>query len=188
MPEKVLIVSSAEQDAERLARLFRNFGMDAQTVGYASKARRKLLECDFDLIVINAPLSDEFGTEFAVNAAERTYAGILLFVKAELFAATLEKAEKYGVFVLEKPLQTPMPETVRLLRAVAFRLRLVRRENEKLQKKLADTRSIERAKLALIQYEGYSEEEAHKYIEKRAMDQRLSRVDVAGEILAKYRD
>ena len=184
MPEKVLIVSSAEQDAERLARLFRNFGMDAQTVGYASKARRKLLECDFDLIVINAPLSDEF----AVNAAERTYAGILLFVKAELFAATLEKAEKYGVFVLEKPLQTPMPETVRLLRAVAFRLRLVRRENEKLQKKLADTRSIERAKLALIQYEGYSEEEAHKYIEKRAMDQRLSRVDVAGEILAKYRD
>jgi response regulator NasT len=31
-----------------------------------------------------------------------------------------------------------------------------------------------------------SEEEAHKYIEKQAMDQRLSRAEVAKEILQRY--
>ncbi|MDR2047100.1 MAG: ANTAR domain-containing protein [Clostridiales bacterium] len=188
MKEKVLVVSSIEKDTERLARLFRSFNIETLTVAYASKARRALLENEFSMIVVNTPLSDEFGTDFAVNAAEKTFAGVLLFVKADLFVATLEKAESRGVFVLEKPLSIPMNEAVRITRAISFRLNTVRAETEKLQKKISETRAVERAKTALIQYENMSEDEAHKYIERRAMDRRIGKGELAAEILRRYGD
>jgi response regulator NasT len=162
--------------------------METTIVSYASKARRKLLENDFSLIVVNTPLSDEFGTEFAINAAEKTYAGILLFVKADLFATTVEKSEQSGVFVLEKPLTAPINEIIRLMRAVSFRMRSARRENEKLTRKISEMRTVERAKIALIQYENMSEEEAHRFIEKQAMDKRVGRGEIAAEILKRFGD
>ena len=45
---------------------------------------------------------------------------------------------------------------------------------------------VDRAKLVLIENENLSENEAHKYIEKEAMNRRLSRYQIAKEILVKY--
>ena len=59
-------------------------------------------------------------------------------------------------------------------------------ENEKLKEKINDIRLIDRAKLTLIQYLKMSEEESHKYIEKQAMDLRITKVDVAKNILKIY--
>jgi response regulator NasT len=162
--------------------------MQTTVVPYASKARRKILEDDFSLIIVNAPLSDEFGTELAINAAEKTFAGVLLFVKADLFSATVDKAEKHGVFVMSKPLTAPLNETVRSLRAVSYRLRSIRRENQKLLNKIAEMRVVERAKIALIQYENMSEDDAHKFIERKAMDRRTEKGEIAAEILRRYGD
>jgi response regulator NasT len=162
--------------------------MESTVINCAGKARRKLLENDFAMIVVNTPLSDEFGTEFAVNAAEKTFAGVLIFVKSDLFLATLEKAEKAGVFVMEKPLTTSLNEIIRLMRAMSFRMQSARRENEKLQKKISETRVVERAKTALIQYENMSEEDAHKFIERQAMNRRIARGDIALEVLRRYND
>ena len=38
----------------------------------------------------------------------------------------------------------------------------------------------------LISYAGRSEEEAHKYLERQAMDRRMPRADVAREVLDQY--
>ena len=56
----------------------------------------------------------------------------------------------------------------------------------KLEKKLEDLKIISRAKLLLIINKDITEQEAHKYIEKQAMDTRLARVEVAKEIIRKY--
>ena len=56
----------------------------------------------------------------------------------------------------------------------------------KLKEKINDIRLIDRAKLTLIQYLKMSEEESHKYIEKQAMDLRITKVDVAKNILKIY--
>ncbi|MDR3293800.1 MAG: ANTAR domain-containing protein [Clostridiales bacterium] len=186
--ESVLLVSSIEKDTEKLGGYFKTQGFEVTAVSYASKARRVLLEKNFNLVVVNAPLSDEFGAELATNAAERTDAGVLLIVKSDLFSSTAEKAERAGVFVVEKPLQISLGETVRLMRAVFYRMTAARKENEKLQRKISETRLIERAKSALIRFEGMSEDNAHKFIERAAMDRRIPRGDVASEILAKYNE
>nr|WP_325247385.1 ANTAR domain-containing protein [uncultured Oscillibacter sp.] len=47
-------------------------------------------------------------------------------------------------------------------------------------------RLVNRAKWTLIQCLGMSEEEAHRYIEKQAMDNRISRREVAKRVLTTY--
>ena len=44
----------------------------------AADARRRLLESRYDIIIISAPLRDEFGTHLAQHFAEQSGAGILL--------------------------------------------------------------------------------------------------------------
>ena len=51
------------------------------------------------------------------------------------------------------------------------------------EQKIQDIRTIDRAKCLLIQYSGMSEEQAHRYLEKQAMDRRMTRREVAEEVL-----
>ena len=54
------------------------------------------------------------------------------------------------------------------------------------EKKLADTKLIDRAKCMLIQYLGMTEDQAHRQIEKQAMDNRQTKTAIARGILANY--
>ena len=62
----------------------------------------------------------------------------------------------------------------------------LRDENIQLQQKIEEIRLVDRAKCALIQYLNLTEAQAHRYIEKQAMDLRLSRRQVAEAILKTY--
>ena len=53
-------------------------------------------------------------------------------------------------------------------------------------RKLEDLRLVSRAKLILIQNMSFTEEQAHHYIERRAMDSRRTRAEVALDILKTY--
>lgn len=46
--------------------------------------------------------------------------------------------------------------------------------------------TVSRAKCLLISYCGMSEEDAHKYIERQAMDKRMSRLEIAQDIVRTY--
>ena len=59
-------------------------------------------------------------------------------------------------------------------------------ENFKLQTKIEEIRLVNRAKCCLIQYLKFSEPQAHRYIEKQAMDTRQTRKEVAQRILSTY--
>ena len=55
-----------------------------------------------------------------------------------------------------------------------------------MQEKLAQVRLVSRAKCYLIELGRMTEAEAHRYIEKKAMDTRRDRAEVAQEILDSY--
>ena len=56
-----------------------------------------------------------------------------------------------------------------------------------LEAKVADIRIINRAKLLLVQHLQMTETEAHKYIEKQAMDRCVTKRAVAEQILSTYK-
>ena len=61
-------------------------------------------------------------------------------------------------------------------------------ENARLQDKIAQIRLVSRAKCCLVEHAHLTEAEAHRRIEKLAMDTRRDRAEVAQEVLEEYAD
>lgn len=74
------------------------------------------------------------------------------------------------------------------LLAAAEKLHTLRSKQSSLQQRLDDNRIVARAKLLLISRLGMSEGDAHRYIEKTAMDSCLCRRDVAESIIRTYEE
>ena len=145
-----------------------------------------MLDTPGDIVIINTPLRDEFGTELAIDLAEGT-AGVLLLVKNELYDQVCYKAEDSGVLTLGKPTSRQgFYSAVKLLTAMTARLSRLEKVNHTLQEKMADIRVVNRAKWLLIEHHHMKEQDAHYFIEKQAMDTRLSRREVAENIIRSY--
>ena len=187
-PGSVLLVSGSEKGAAALLQLLPHSSDTRPTaVSSAGEARRLLLAHSFDLIVVNAPLSDEPGTELAIHAAETTSAGVLLLVRADVLETAAEQVEDYGVFTVPKPIQRQaVLQALRLAWATRARLRRLEQENRRLSEKLSELRAVSRAKWLLIEREHMTEADAHRHIEKTAMDSRRTRRQVAEDIIDKY--
>ena len=78
------------------------------TVTSISSARRALVEKPYDLIIINAPLRDEFGTRFAIDVSAKSSAIVLLFVKNDRYPEVYGKVMEHGVLAVSKPTSTQM--------------------------------------------------------------------------------
>lgn len=154
--------------------------------GDAGEARRMLLNAPVDIVIINTPLKDDFGTELALDLADGS-AGVLLLVKNELYDQICYKVEDSGVLTLGKPTSRQgFYSAVKLLTATTARLSKLEKANHTLQEKMADIRVVNRAKWLLIEHHHMKEQDAHYFIEKQAMDTRLSRREVAENIIRSY--
>lgn len=150
-------------------------------------AKRALISADYDIIVINAPLTDEFGSDFALDLVQDSSAAVLLLASSDIYGEVSSKVEGYGVMTLSKPLnRTTLYTAMTLAYATRARLRVMEKKNKSISAKMSEMRIVNRAKWALIESLGMTEEQAHHYIEKQAMDQRMPKGDIAVNILKTY--
>lgn len=186
--DRVLIISSNEQSIGSFVQLLKTERCNVIDSGKSgADGRRHISENDYDLVIINSPLTDEFGETLALDIANDTDSGVLLIVRTEQEAEVESRTSRYGVFVLGKPLSRQMfSKAIRLLEAMRNKLGGVKRENVKLQKKIDDIRIINRAKCILMEYLSMTEPQAHKYLEKQAMDLRITKIEVAKRLLSTY--
>ncbi|HBE09071.1 MAG: ANTAR domain-containing protein [Eubacterium sp.] len=180
----LLIISSSEQFNIAIKKILPGGTFSAiETRKSASAAKRELLERHYDVIIINAPLPDEFGVDFVMDIQDRHNSGILVAVPGEVFDTVTDRTIDYGVIVVPKPVKLAMVERgVRLLIAVQNRLRSNEKKIKSLEDKITEIRFVARAKLMLIQ-NGMNEEEAERYIIKQAMDGGVRKSVVAEEII-----
>lgn len=180
----LLIISSSEQFNIAIKKILPGGTFSAiETRKSASAAKRELLERHYDVIIINAPLPDEFGVDFVMDIQDRHNSGILVAVPGEVFDTVTDRTIDYGVIVVPKPVKLAMVERgVRLLIAEQNRLRSNEKKIKSLEDKITEIRFVARAKLMLIQ-NGMNEEEAERYIIKQAMDGGVRKSVVAEEII-----
>ena len=151
------------------------------------EAKRRLVDMDYDICLINAPIKGESGEQLSIDIAEKNICQVILFVKSEYMDEITESVEDYGVITVSRPINKQMFwSALKLAKVAQRRISMAHKENDKLKGKLEDLKLVSRAKCLLISYESKSEEEAHKYIEKSAMNERLSRVEVAQIVIRKY--
>ncbi|MDE6737237.1 MAG: response regulator, partial [Treponemataceae bacterium] len=103
--ESVLIVSNASTTMGIISDLLQSQAFSRiVTTTDGSEARRYLLDGEFDIIIIDTPLSNELGDAFALHAAESSSAGVILVVQREKLDDISMQVENAGVFVLPKPI------------------------------------------------------------------------------------
>ena len=175
----VLVVSPAGRGADFLASVF-----DAPTFDpvvnalSAGEARR--------LIAVNSPLPDETGIDFCIDAAQGP-SGVMLFVKNDIYEIVSSQCTREGIFVIPKPnTQRNVAQSVTLLCAICERLRKYEKKTRTLREKMDSIRIVNRAKWLLIERLGMTEQDAHGYIEKEAMNRRRTSREIAEEIIRMY--
>ena len=125
--------------------------------------------------------------DLGAKVVERRPTGCTLTSAGEQLLPIAERVETSGVMVVGKPVARPLfDQALRLSMTARNRMLFLQNQNEKLQKKIEEMRMVDRAKCALIQYLRMTEQQAHRHIEKQAMDTRQTKMQVAKDIVNTY--
>ena len=134
-----------------------------------------------------APLPDDFGTRFAIEISGNKGTVILLLVRNEVYEEVCDKVTEYGILTLPKPASKQMvAHTLNFMAGIRERLRKLENKSLSMEEKMKEIRLVNRAKWVLIDELKMSEADAHRYIEKQAMDRCVSRREIAEEIISTY--
>lgn len=181
----VLVISSAEKFNTTMKDLLSSeryspvkFKTDVNS------ANRELLERKYDFIIINSPIHNDDGIRLAIELSASKSTAILLMVKDEFYLTAFERVSPFGIFTMPKP-TTKQILTLALDFMASMNERLSRLEKKtiSLEDRMQEIRILNRAKWILIEKFKMSEEEAHKVIEKRAMNGSITKREVAEEII-----
>ncbi|CBK74306.1 Response regulator with putative antiterminator output domain [Butyrivibrio fibrisolvens 16/4] len=183
--DRALIVCDNEKGTSFYKSFLKENGyIDIVAVTSGPMAKRAILDYDFEICIINGPIGGTSGEELSIDIAEKNICQVILFVKAELLEEISAQVEDYGVITVSKPINRQLFwQALKLAKVAQRRINMAHKENVKLEKKLEDMKIISRAKILLMVEQNISEEEAHKLIEKQAMDRRMTRIEVAREIV-----
>ncbi len=182
----VLIVSASEQFTAAVKKMVKGVIM-LDSKKSAATARRMILERYYDLVIINAPLPDEPGEDLAIDVTRECRASVLLVTPGEMYNDVLEHVTDFGILVLSKPVTfRRLDQAVRFMSAAQNTIRALEKEIQTTREKMEELRIVSKAKLVLIEQRHMTEDEAHRYIGKQAMDNGLSRRRAAERILDEY--
>ena len=186
----ILVLSNSEIPAGILREMLpRDSFTSVLFAASITAARRTLLVREVDLLVIDAPLQKESALRFAQEIAQRSTPGLLLLMGAELYHQQAARLEEAGIPVLPKPISKAMLQhSVRLLCTAQKRLYIAQRETMDLQQKMQEVRIIASAKRLMQEQLGWEEERAHRYLQKRAMDQCCTKYEAARYIIQKLKN
>ena len=180
-----LLVSSSPKFYQALEPFLSETGLEQiQAADSVAGARRCALGQDYDYVIVNDPVGDEGGSQFAASVSESPGTICLLLVPVEIYEETRAAMIPCGVFVLAKPVAaSTIRRTLGFMAAARARLRMAEKKNLTLQEKMSEIRLVNRAKWILIEKRGMTEPEAHRHIEKQAMDLCITKGQVAQGII-----
>ena len=182
---RTLLVSSNEKMNTALLGMLPESEYETDVALSGAAARQRLSGEPYDFVLINAPLTDEFGSQLAADLPGSSV--VLLMVRSELYEGVYAKATDSGVMTLAKPTSPAMlMQALRWMHAVRERLRRMEAKNTSLEEKMTDIRLVNRAKWLLITELSMTEPDAHRYIEKQAMDRCVPRRVIAQQIIQMY--
>jgi len=184
----VLVLSAAEKMNSALAMLLpESHYQPVRFVSSVSAGRRAWSERSYDFVIVNSPLPDDVGIRFAIDTAASAGTVVLLLVRAELHDGVRDKVLEHGVYTLARPLSRPVLSlALDWMAANRERLRKLEKKTLSVEEKMEEIRLVNRAKWLLISELKMDEPQAHRYIEKQAMDLCVSRREVAEEIIRTY--
>lgn len=178
-----VLVSDAK--CERLNRLLGKVGTvltpssEAECLGVLARGG-----ADFAVVVQR---EDGRGVEFALKCAAASDATVVFVPVRALPKMLLDKLTAGGVCVLDAQADDGACEMFfGQLASIRTAYGALVRENAGLRRKVLEAQAVGRAKCLLVERRKMTEQAAHRFIEKTAMDNRLTRYAVAKDIIKGY--
>lgn len=178
-----VLVSDAK--CERLNRLLGKVGTvltpssEAECLGVLARGG-----ADFAVVVQR---EDGRGVEFALKCAAASEATVVFVPVRTLPKMLLDKLTAGGVCVLDAQADDGACEIFfGQLASIRTAYGALVRENAGLRRKVLEAQAVGRAKCLLVERRKMTEQAAHRFIEKTAMDNRLTRYAVAKDIIKGY--
>ena len=149
-----------------------------------NEARRLCTERVFNIVIVD--FADGEGTDFAVDISSCT-STILLLAPTQFFDQLSYRVEPYGILTITSPFdQFYFYNMIKIAIAGQYKVQVLSSQTIKLKEKMEEIRIVNRAKMLLMQNKEMSEQEAHRFLEKQAMDRSMKRIAVADEIIKTY--
>jgi response regulator NasT len=187
MMKCVVIAAAKEKTADTLRRILSPLSSGFRRSPGASGAERILAEEQCGMLVVNTPLTDENGVEFALRTAQRTDIPVLLLVDTASYDEIRYQTSGSGIFVLRRPVSAEMiVQAAQLLITASEKAARYAAEAARLRRRLDDLSAVNRAKLLLIEREKMTEEEAHHALERYAMDHSVGKKEAAQQVIRRY--
>lgn len=184
----VLVVSASEKLNQALPEFFSvSTFSPVNVVTNVSAAKRAVAEIDFDFIVVNSPLPDDAGIRFSIDASDSSNSVVLFITRAEQYGEIYWKLAEHGIFVMQRPLsRSVFNAATDWLISARERIRKTEKKTLSIEEKMNEIRLVNRAKWLLISELKMTEPDAHRYIEKQAMDRCIPKNRIAEEIIKTY--
>lgn len=184
----VLIISrSAEMRHTICSLLDKNVFSGSANADNADQARRLLLHNSYDIVIIDFPMPNVICHELTLDIAEKGSSSVLLLVESGIYDEIRYRVESQGIITVPKPCSADMISmAINISVANRNRILAIEEENKKLRFKNEELRLCNRAKWVLHENLSMDEPTAHRYIEKTAMNNRITRYEVAKQILKEY--
>lgn len=184
---KALAAAGSEEKRNRLALICSEAHAGEITVTDGNDLHSLTTNGRYDVILMWLPFSDRFGADDAVFAAKNSGAEVMILAPSKSYEELCVKLSPTGIMIL--PGNSPRALILCALRNAicsAERLRELRAERDALYETVNEIKLVNRAKCVLIEYLRISEKEAHRRMQKSAMDRRITLSEAAMEILKTY--
>ena len=180
----ILVVSEKEETYTFLKTALSAYFKQIVRATSMAQAKQKLGKERIFLVFVFTPLTDGSGLNDVKTIVDQKGVPAVYVVNAEIYPDTVYRARGRRIYVLSYPLRKGMLiQTTDFLYETQLQIYKMMKERDQLQEKLADQMVINRAKLVLIEQQRYTENEAHHYIERMAMDKSLTKRKAAELIL-----
>ena len=178
----VLVVSRDSKIISQISAFLVPPLFELTTTSDFNEARRLATERSFNIIIADS--GDGYDTDFAINLAD-SYSTILLLVPNEHFDEISYRVEGYGILTITKPFEPfYLYNMMKIAIAVQYKVQVLSSQTTKLKVKMEEIKQVNRAKMLLMQNMNMSE--AHRYIEKEAMDRGMKKTAISEEIIKTY--
>ena len=184
----VLVVSASEKFNQTLPEIFSApVFSPVQLVSNVSAAKRAIAERDFDIVIVNSPLPDDTGLRFAIDTVSSYQTVVLFLARTEQYTQSFDQLAEHGVFLIRKPASKASFELAAgWLISAREKIRKTETKTLSIEEKMNEIRLVNRAKWLLISELKMTEPDAHRYIEKQAMDRCVPKRQIAEEIIKTY--
>ena len=180
----VLLVSRDSKIVSQISAFLVPPLFELTTTSDFNEARRLATERTFNIIIADS--GDGYDTDFAINVSD-SYSTILLLVPNEHFDEISYRVEGYGILTITKPFEPfYLYNMMKIAIAVQYKVQVLSSQTTKLKVKMEEIKLVNRAKMLLMQNMNMSEQEAHRYIEKEAMDRGMKKTAISEEIIKTY--